>query len=328
MLKTLPVLSILGIALALHNPQAAQAATTCTFADDSLSMVMTLQGNCTTDETILVPDGYTLDGADYRITASDPSGDHFKGAVVTNAGTVAHITNLGVNMTGLSNVCDAGDDRLRGIMLEGAAGSISNSIVANVNQGASGCQEGNAIEVRNAPFDNTHPNTLSVEISHNKVENYQKTGILVNGDVSVYTHHNTVGASATQSSLAANSVQYGFGATGDIMNNEIEGNQWLGASDFVGTAVLLYLADNTQFKHNHVQGNSDVGVYGLADNLYIRSNIVKDLGVDGPHGDYGIGNWGTNSVVLDNRVVGFATPYDAMTETLVLSQNKQPSVFE
>lgn len=61
-----------------------------------------------TDTAILVPDGFTIDGA-----------------------------------------------RLRGILFDGAAGSITHNTVTNINQGASGCQEGNGIEVRNGPFDNT-----------------------------------------------------------------------------------------------------------------------------------------------------------------------------
>ena len=61
-----------------------------------------------------------------------------------------------MTVSGLSNVCDDGDARLRGILFDGTGGSITNNDVVDVRQGAtSGCQEGNSIEVRNEPFDNT-----------------------------------------------------------------------------------------------------------------------------------------------------------------------------
>src|SRR6266540_3206520 len=83
----------------------ASATTTCTFTTSAATM--TLDADCTTDQTILVQDGFTLDGAGHTITAVDPAGGHFVGAVVKNGGTTAHVTNLGVTASGLANVCDA-----------------------------------------------------------------------------------------------------------------------------------------------------------------------------------------------------------------------------
>ncbi|QLH09288.1 hypothetical protein DSQ19_07225 [Candidatus Nitrosotenuis sp. DW1] len=275
--------------------------------------VMTLNNDCITDETILIPNGFTLDGKRHTITAVDPLGGHFVGAVVKNQGTVAHVTKLNIATSGLANVCDAGDDRLRGIMFEGASGSIMHNTILSLNQAASGCQEGNAIEVRNAPFDGTHPGTLSVEIGHNKVSNYQKTGILANGDVTVDIHHNDVGSTATPQ-LAANSIQLGFGATGIVQNNKIDGNQWCGASDTVATAILIFGADNSVIRKNQIGGNSDIGIYGSADNLTITGNNVFDSATiaDCNQFDYdiGIGNYGNNNSITKNTVSGFDTPFD------------------
>src|SRR5438309_258759 len=146
----------------------ASATTTCVFS--TIGTTMTLLANCTTDSTILVPNGFTLDGNGNTITAVDPAGDHFRGAVVKNGGTTANVTNLGATALNLADVCDGGDDRLRGILFDGASGSITDNTVFNINQGASGCQEGNAIEVRNAPFDNTGTD-VNVTISGNVVTN-------------------------------------------------------------------------------------------------------------------------------------------------------------
>jgi hypothetical protein len=191
--KQIVLLSLLLVgSFMLLVGQTAMAATDCTFT--SIGSEMVLDGDCTTDETILIPDGATLNGDGYTITAVDPAGDHFRGAVVANGGVTANVINLNVSVDGLANICDGGADRLRGIMFEGASGAITHSSVIGLNQGPSGCQEGNAIEVRNAPFDGTHPNTQFVEIAHNSLTDYQKTGIVANGDVNVDIHHNDIGA--------------------------------------------------------------------------------------------------------------------------------------
>lgn len=296
----------LGLAAATGTP----ALALCSFT--TVGMTMYLDGDCTTDGTIYITDGYTLDGNGNAITAVDPSGGHFTGAVVQNEGAVAHVTRLVVNTGGLANVCDDGADRLRGIMFEGASGSITHSNVESLNQGPSGCQEGNAIEVRNAPFDGTHPDTQTVEIAHTVVSDWQKTGIVCNGDVVCDVHNNFISESATQANLAANSVQIGFGATGTLARNHIAGNQWLGTSDWAATAVLVYLADGVTIERNNIGGNSDIGVYFYGDGGVVNNNRIFDGGPDGEFSGYdiGLGDWGSDNVVTNNKIRGFEIPYD------------------
>lgn len=318
MKRVLLVLVAMAV-IAILPAGSAGATTTCTFT--TVGTTMTLDADCTTDTTILVPAGFTLDGDGNTITAVDPVAGHFLGAVIKNAGTVAHVTNLTVTASGLANVCDGGDDRLRGILFDGAAGSITKSTVIGINQGASGCQEGNAIEVRNEPFDGQHPGTLKVEIAHNVVDSYQKTGIVANGDVDVDIHHNVVGASATQENLAANSIQIGFGALGSVTHNQIDGNQWKGTSDWAATAILIYDASpGVEVSQNNIGGNSDVGVYAFADGSVVNNNRVFDQGADHPNSGYdiGIGSYGDNSVT-NNKVRGFDDPYDGLAD---LGSNK------
>lgn len=285
----------------------AAAATTCEF--ETTGDTMTLEDDCVTDETIGVPDGMTLDGNSHTITGQDPEGGgHFTGAVVANEGDEAYVTDLGVTVDGLT-VCDAGDNRLRGIMFEAASGAITKSEVIGINKGPSGCQEGNAIEVRNEPFDGSGTDPVTVTIDHNTVDDYQKTGIVANGNVDVEITHNEVGDSATQEHLAANSIQLGFGAVGTVEHNQIEGNQWLGASDFAATAVLLFEASaGVNVSKNNIGGNSDVGIYAIGSGSTIDNNRVFDAGVDGPHGDSGIASAGENEVT-NNKVRGFDEPY-------------------
>lgn len=278
-------------------------------------MVMTLTGDCTTDVPIQVPDGYTLDGNGFTITAVDPAGDHFKGAVVMNAGTTASVIGLTITTGSLSNVCDGGVDRLRGIMFEGASGAIIGNTVLNINQGPSGCQEGNAVEIRNSPYDGTHPGTVKVEVGHNLIQAWQKTGIVANGDVDVWVHHNVIGQSATQANLAANSLQIGFGGKGLVEHNHIAQNSWLGTSDWVATGILLYSsAPGTVVRQNNLmEGNADVGIYISADGATVDNNKVFESGPDATHGDVGIGNYGTGNIITNNKVRGYDVPYDGVT---------------
>lgn len=98
------------VGAAVGAAQPAHAATTCTFT--TTGKTMKLNGNCTTDAPVVVPNGVTLDGAGFTITGIDPPGGHFKGGVVQNGGASANVTNLRVTVAGLANVCDALGDRL------------------------------------------------------------------------------------------------------------------------------------------------------------------------------------------------------------------------
>lgn len=233
--------------------------------------------------------------------------------MLTNGGATASIQDVTVAADSLGIVCHAGAARLRGILFTGASGSITHTRVVGVNQGASGCQEGNAIEVRNI---GEAPETVTVHIAHNTVEGYQKMGIVANGDVDVVIEHNRVGASATQANLAANSIQLGFGAKGVIQHNDIEGNQWCGASDTVATAVLVFeVAAGSRISHNDVHGNSDVGLYLLADGVIADHNRVRDEGTDCNQFGYdiGIGNYGDGNEITKNTVGGFDIAYEGVT---------------
>lgn len=299
---------VLAAVYALGAVAPAQAANDCTLI--ASGQVLELQGPCVTDETIIVPDGKTLDGNGHAITAIDPSGDHFRGAVVANGGNDAHVTDVTVTADDLANACDGGDDRLRGILLEGASGSITRSRIIGINQGPSGCQEGNAIEVRNEPFDGSHPDIVKVEIAHNEVDAYQKTGIVANGDVDVDVHHNVVGISATQQNLAANGIQLGFGALGSVTHNRVKGSQWMGTSAWAATAVLLVEAGPAEVSQNNIRGNSGVALYIASDAATVVNNRVFDEGSDHPNAsDFGVVVSGSDNDVRNNKVRGFDIPY-------------------
>jgi hypothetical protein len=222
----------------------------CQFS--SSGTTMTLLTDCITDDTIHIPNGWTLDGDGHTITGVDPEDGHFLGAVVANAGAVAHVTDLIVTVDGLADVCDADADGLRGILFDGAAGSITNSHAIDINQGASGCQEGNGIEVRNAPFDTSGPD-MAVTISGNVVTGYQKTGILASGSVVATILNNTVTGAGPVDYIAQNGVQVGFGGSGLVRGNTISGNFYTGPD--LACGILFLEADGVRQQANTLFAN-------------------------------------------------------------------------
>jgi hypothetical protein len=297
----------------------------CSFSTNAKSKTMTLAADCVTDHSITVPNGYTLDGAGHTVKAVDPSGDHFRGGVVQNGGATASVTNLKITTGTLADICDAGADRLRGILFDGASGSITNNEVFNLNQGASGCQEGNAIEVRNF---GSSPSTVRVTIDGNKVTNYQKTGIIANGDTDATITDNTVTGGAPLSYIARNGIQVGFGATGMVKRNTVSGNSYTGP-DVSGGIIVVggpgygeAFCLNVQIQQNTVS-DSDVGVFisqyeadfsapATATNIKVVNNTLSNSGVtNGYIYQAGVSDVGNNDKIISNRISG--PGYDDVT---------------
>ncbi len=302
-------LAVVAFALLLVAT-AADAATTCTF--DRSATTWRLLGDCTTDSTLVIPDGITLDGANQTITAIDPPGGHFVGAIVASGGATASIINTHITAQALADVCDGGPSRLRGIFFDGAAGVIRHNTVTDINQGASRCQEGNAIEVRSLASDDV---TTAVEIAQNIVTTYQKSGIVVTGSVDVWMHDNQVGASMDQDNLPANAIQIGYGAWARIEANRVAGNTWLGyaASRNAATAILLYrAAPGTAVSGNTVEGSADIAIYVASDGVVVEANDISEDGADRGGYDIGIADYGAANRIDRNRVRGYQVPYDTL----------------
>lgn|SRR5438094_893250 len=223
---------------------------TCTLSFLTETATWLLLLDCTTDTAIQVPDGITLDGNGHKITAVEPGIGHFTGAVVQNATaqSTIHVTNLTVDATLPGNPCDAGEQRLRGILFFGASGTATNNHVT-VTQGVNfGCQEGNAIEARNFVGETlSSPDRTSVTISDNVIPLYQKTGILANGNVDAIVTRNVVTGVGPSTLIAQNGVQMGFGATGLISANEISGNNYT-PNSFFACGIIVVDADGVDRK--------------------------------------------------------------------------------
>jgi hypothetical protein len=296
------------VPLLLAMAGTAQAADGCTFVKSGLTW--TLQSDCATDTSIVLPDGVTLDGDHHTILAIDPVDDAFRGGVIAAGGSSASVINTVVGALKLADVCQAGSDRLRAIYFNGASGLIQGNTILNVRKGESACQEGNGIEVRHADF-NGQPS--KVDIADNVIEGFQKTGIVASGNVDVTIRSNNIGASAAQRLLPANGIQVGAGARAVIESNAVAGNSWEG-DDAAATGILLVdTAAGSVVRGNLIVGNADVGIYVMASGVRVERNRLLDTGADGAF-DVGIGNYGENNVFDGNNITGYYIRYQNVTE--------------
>jgi hypothetical protein len=307
---------------------------TCTRAPCLFSLEdgrVALAADCTTDTTLLVPDDYTFDGEGHTVTAVDPPGGHFTGAVIRNRGATARVRDVTVTVRGLRDVCTADAARLRGILLEGASGEVVDSTVRDLQKGsgASGCQEGFGIEVRN---DDASRGPFRVDVLRNRVVAAQKTGILAVGTVEVTLSDNTVDAGGPVTHIARNGIQVGFGARGRVTGNTVSGNAYTGPAVSVGTGILVaggsyYGADSPLVTELAIEGNTlvdnDVGIDlsqlegsgGSAPSTPTRLRVAGNTLRNGAasHRSYqaAIADYGTANVITSNVISGAG--YDPAT---------------
>jgi hypothetical protein len=296
----------------------AMASAQCTFT--TVKKTMTLNGDCITTASIIVPNGFTLNGAGHTITAMDPVGDYFKRGVIENGGANADVTNVKITTSSLVDPCDQGSTRLRGILFDGASGSITKSTITNITHvGAGPCgDEGNAIEVRNF----SAPDTTKVKIDANTATGYQKGGIIVNGDVDAMITDNVVDGIAPSPFIARNGIQLGFGATGMIKRNQVSNNEYTGAEEAAAAGVLIVAGPffigspysvGSQVDQNTIIEN-DVGVWvveldtsgnapATMTNVKVVNNTISKAGFTNPY-QAGVSDTGNNDKVIANRISG------------------------
>lgn len=303
---------------------APEAECTFTIVEGARMDVWTLDADCSTTESIVLPHATTLDGNGHTIWAVPPTeGGQFLGAVVTNeppvenARVTIYVENVQINATDLAG-CQGGDNALRGVWLNGASGGVSDVTILGLNREGSGCQEGNAIDADNQGG----AYTTNVRITNNTVLHWQKRGIVAWGEVRVWITDNYIGESANQEHLAANGIGVYYGATGLVQYNEVHGNEWLGEVDASASGILIYQAGTVQVMDNTINvgpdgANSDRGI-GIVDtdNSWFIRNIINDNGADGPHGDVGIEADcdSTGNIYGANQISGFDTPTDICGE--------------
>lgn len=152
----------------------------------------------------------------------------------------------------------------------------------------SGCQNGVGVLVgRN--FENT---TGSATVVHNLIDDYQKGGVVVDGDVAgpasqagvAYNEIDGIGPTAV---IAQNGIQVSRGAIADVHHNVVTGNVYSPATT-TGEGILLYQESSSQttVHHNDVYGNSDgIGLYTTTNTDVAHNDSHDNVPYDGLFAD-------------------------------------------
>lgn len=249
----------------------AAAGTGCTVAVDDAARTVSLLADCSTTASLIVPDGFTLQGNGHTVTAVGGFAGPY---LVRNAEGASFIGVKDVVLTADIPVlrCAA----IGGIGLLGASGTISDVTVRDVRRGGvNGCNGTVGIFVENrsggAP--------TSVTVVNSVVENFLRTGIRVQGNVSANVNRNRlVAMDGVDDHTSPNAVAFAAGASGHIHNNDITTEDWDGAGDWGAVAVYLNRAGDVRVSHNTIGGEMDLGVDAfhsgtvtVVNNTFVRS---------------------------------------------------------
>ncbi len=228
----------------------------------------TLTADCVTTVPLIMPDGYTLNGAGHTITANDPADGVFKGGIVTNAapGATMTIQNLTVRgpAGGFKTDCAP---LLTGIFFNDASGSVTNVTVRDITQ-HSGCILGLGIRADGITAART------VTLTDVTVTGYQRGGLVASGSMTMNVSGSTVGPPDDAAGRPAqNAVQYsilnGNRASGSVTNSTVVGLYYPG--DVASTAFLLLGAANVTLERNTITGTgTQVGVYVTSNSTGIK----------------------------------------------------------
>ncbi|WP_375755445.1 right-handed parallel beta-helix repeat-containing protein [Corallococcus exercitus] len=284
---------------------------------------VTLREDCVVQSAVFIPDGFTFNGARHTLTATeDGAGTHYTGAVLRNRGTVANVRDVTVTARNLSDVCDADVDRLRGILLEGASGTIEDTVVEDLNQAGNigGCQEGFAIDVRNMAADAT---PVTVVLRGNRLTGYQKAGVVVLGPVAVTVEDNVIDGLGPTDRIARIGIQLAYGVSGQVVGNQVKGNAYEFERDWGSGIMVLggeYYGAGRELCHDLlIQDNAltenDVGINLLqsvggdftppatSQNLQVLGNTLSNTTLTASY-QAAIADNGTANLISRNRISG------------------------
>jgi hypothetical protein len=169
---------------------------TAVCAGTTSGSVFTLSADCgPTTAPLIVPDGFTVDGAGHTITATDlpPDGSaQWNGGILTNAGSSMNVQNLSIlgPVDGFQ-LCQNSNNILVGIFFNDAGGAVSNVTIEHIFQQQNGafgsCQTGRAIRADGVSAART------VTISSTVASDYQKTAVDARGTMTMNLSGSTAG---------------------------------------------------------------------------------------------------------------------------------------
>jgi parallel beta-helix repeat protein len=219
--------------------------------------------------------------------------------------TIKHFAIEGPGGTG----CDSIEEGVR--VDSGGSALISDNHISNIRDlGFSGCQNGIGIRVgRN--FENTYG---SATIVHNLIDNYQKGGVVVDGQLAAGApaSHAEVAFNQIQGigptpSIAQNGIQVSRGAVANVHNNTVTGNSY-SPQVVTSVGILLYQdsSADTQVSHNDAYANDEgIGLYTTTNTTISHNNAHDNLSGDGLFADSDT----SGNVISYNKLTN-NTPFD------------------
>ena len=292
--------------------------------------IFTLTAACTTTAQIAVPTTITtIVGGGFTITAHDPTGGNFNGAVLTNTspGQSMTIENLTIQGNGFAVDCAVS---LFGILFSDASGSVSNVKVLDISQ-HDGC--GSGLGIRANAVAGT-PRTVT--ITNTVVSGYNKAALVASGMMTMNVSASTLGPpDRTNPTLlpSQNGVQYGgvgpnAGAGGSVTGSTIYGSGFGNASD-QGTAFLLFGAKNVTLSGDTITGaGTDVGVdvSSASTGVVVTRNQIGRTAPDMPD-SLGVGvnvEAGSAATVSCNTFSGWQTDIVGATQAVCVTTPSLP----
>ena|ERR1700730_867324 len=154
------------------------------------------------------------------------------------SGTVDHSAVSGANYFGILASGDIVDSSGTATNPGATSVDVTNSVVQNIGENPfNGTQHGVAIYYRACASGSSATGT----ISNNEISLYQKGGITVNcPGAGASVSGDTVTGNGPVPYIAQNGVQIGFGASGQVMRNQVTGNSYAGANFASSAGILVF----------------------------------------------------------------------------------------
>lgn len=277
----------------------ARANTTCVFQTNNLTKTMTLVADCTTDSTIQVPASFTLNGAKHLITAVDPAGGNFNGAVVANAvvDSTINVKNVVIDMP---NLASGNCVFVQGISFTQASGAITGNTILHIGQSGYCPNTGTGISVI-APLFSTHQ---VVTISGNRVLLASASALYVSGPYAA----TVTGNEFSINSLGLQAVEF-LAQSGSFSQNTIEtdpnGQNNQEAFVIFNNATNVKVTSNTI---NLISGRAAYGIdlFGANNPLTVSGNRIFNHGPI--FNGVGIYNGNAGSTITKNEIRCYNLP--------------------
>lgn len=161
----------------------------------------------------------------------------------------------------------------------GASAALSHNHITEIRDNPfGGCQNGNAIQVGRL----SEAQTGTAKIVKNKIDRYQKSGVVVDGAGSgAEIRDNEITGVGPTATIAQNGIQISRGATANVQGNEVSQNLFA-PQTFASAGILVFeIAGGVTVSHNTVSHN-DESVYLIDSSaLVVEHNKISDNTFDG-----------------------------------------------